>query len=91
MTDIVITVHGSGIEGEPLHLRGEGSENCLICHPRLYPAVLSSPHGHTEIAAAVDLDALNIKRLGERISVVEQVLSDLIALQPGEPGYEEPT
>jgi hypothetical protein len=90
MTEIVITVHGSGIEGEPLHLRGEGSENCLTCHPRLYPGVLSA-HGHLQIESAVDLDAANIKRLGERMSVVEQVLSDLIPLQPGEPGYEEPS
>jgi len=86
---IVLTVHGSGIEGEPLHLRGEGGPNCITCHPHAYPARLVADHGHSDLVAASDIHHSNIKQLDERVGVVENILSDAIPLQPYEKGYAD--
>jgi hypothetical protein len=86
--DVVITIHGSVIVGEPLHLRGEGSPNCLTCHPPAFPARLVADHGHGDLVSADDIHNANIKQLAERVAVVEQILSDAIPPQPGEPGHE---
>ena len=76
MTTIALTVHDSGIIGEPLHLQGEGSTDCLSCQPVTYPAMLLLARDRATDAA--------IARIADRLAVLEQVLSDSIPEQAWE-------
>lgn len=78
---IVLTVHSSGIDGSPSHLRGDGGPDCATCHPPMFPATLLLPED-PHVAAA-------LARLSERVGVVEQILSDSIPEQPWEAEQRE--